>query len=93
VLARALRWIREQVPFLTVAGGVGVGFIALIVAPDHWRAGTGIIAVALLAGALLRLFLHRYGAGLLAVRSRWVDNLAYLVLGGLILAVDIRLQS
>jgi hypothetical protein len=93
VLARMVRWIREQVPFLIVAGGVIAGFIALIVAPDHWRAGTGVIAIALLVGAVLRLVLRRFGAGLLVVRSRWVDTVAYLVLGGLILVVDIRVQS
>jgi hypothetical protein len=31
--------------------------------------------------------------GLLAVRSRWFDTATYLVLGGLILAVDLRLHA
>jgi hypothetical protein len=31
--------------------------------------------------------------GLLAVRSRWVDVVVYLALGGVILGLDIRLHA
>jgi hypothetical protein len=85
--------VRDQLAFLTVALGVLAGFLYLLVQPTHWRRGTGVIAVALLIGAVLRLVVRGYGAGLLAVRGRWTDTALYLVLGGLILAVDIRLHS
>jgi hypothetical protein len=87
------RWVREQRAFLVVVAGVAAGFVYLIFQPDHWRRGTGVIAAALLVAALLRLFLRGYGAGMLAVRSRWVDTLIYLVLGAGILALDIRLHG
>jgi hypothetical protein len=85
--------VREQLAFLVVALGVLAGFLYLLVEPSHWRRGTGVIAVALLIGAALRLVLRGYGAGLLAVRNRWSDTALYLLLGGLMLAVDIRLHS
>ena len=87
------RWIREQRAFLVVVAGVVAGFVYLLFQPDHWRRGTGVIGVALLAAAMLRLFLRGYGVGLLAVRARWVDTLLYLALGGGILALDIRLHG
>ena len=87
------RWVREQRAFLAVVAVVVAGFVYLIFQPDHWRRGTGVIGVAMLAAATLRLFLRGYGAGLLAVRGRWVDTLLYLVLGGGILALDIRLHG
>jgi Protein of unknown function (DUF3017) len=45
----------------------------------------------LLAGVLRGALPTRW-IGLLAVRARWVDTVSYLLLGGLILAVDIRLH-
>lgn len=92
MLARARRWVREQTAFLIVVLGVVAGFLYLLVEPTHWRRGTGVIALALLAGGVLRLVLRAYTAGLLAVRSRWLDTVLYLALGGLIIAVDIRLN-
>jgi hypothetical protein len=84
--------MREQAAFLLVVLGVVAGFLYLLVEPTHWRRGTGVIAFALLLAALLRLVLRGYVAGLLAVRSRAVDTALYLLLGGLIIAVDIRLN-
>ena len=92
MLVRARRWMREQAAFLVVAVGVTAGFLYLLVEPTHWRRGTGVISFALLIGAVLRLVLPGYVAGLLAVRSRGIDTALYLVLGGLIIAVDIRLN-
>jgi hypothetical protein len=89
----ARRWIREQRAFLLVALVVVAGFVYLVFQPAHWRRGTGVIAVALVFAAVLRLFLRGYDAGLLAVRNRWLDTLLYLALGGCILAMDIRLQA
>jgi hypothetical protein len=84
--------MREQAAFLVVVLGVLAGFLFLLVAPSHWRRATGVIALALLAAGFLRLVLRGYVAGLLAVRNRAVDTVLYLVLGGLIIAVDIRLN-
>jgi hypothetical protein len=49
--------------------------------------------VAVLLAGLLRAALPTSRIGLLAVRSRWADSVSYLVLGGVILAVDIRLHG
>jgi hypothetical protein len=53
---------------------------------------SGVVAVAVLLAGLLRAVLPTPRAGLLAVRGRWVDTVLYLVLGGLILGLDIRLH-
>lgn len=87
------RWVREQRAFLAVVVVLVAGFVYLVFQPSHWRRGTGVMAVALLAAAVLRVALRGYGAGLLAVRSKWLDGLIYLLLGVCILAVDIRLQG
>lgn len=87
------RWVREQRAFLAVLLILAAGFIYLVFQPSHWRRGTGVMAVALLAAAVLRVCLRAYDAGLLAVRRKWVDAVCYLVIGGCILAVDIRLHS
>jgi hypothetical protein len=93
VLTRARRWIIEQIAFLVVLVILGVAFLYLIVEPGRWGRGSGVVAVAVLLAGLLRLVLPTARAGLLAVRSRWLDVLTYLVLGGLILGVDIRLHG
>jgi hypothetical protein len=46
----------------------------------------------LLAGVLRTAVPTAY-VGLLAVRARWVDAVLYFALGGLILALDIRLHA
>lgn len=92
MLTRAFRWLRTEAPFVLVVvlmlGAAGY----LYIHPRHWRLGAGLMAVALLAGGLLRLVLPAPRVGLLAVRGRWRDALCYLALGGVILAVTIRLQ-
>jgi hypothetical protein len=93
VLGRAWRWTREQLAFLLVVAVLVAALVFLAVQPDRWRAGTGVIAVSMLLAALLRVLVPNAQAGMLAVRGRGVDTLAYLVLGGLILAVDIRLHG
>ena len=85
--------MREQRAFLAVLVVLAAGFVYLLIEPSHWRRGTGVMAVALLGAAVLRVLLRGYDAGLLAVRSKWLDAVFYLVLGGCILAVDIRLQG
>ncbi len=93
MLGRAWRWFRDQIAFLVVLAGVATAFGYLLVEPGHWRRGTAAISVVVLAAALLRLLLPAAGVGMLAVRSRLTDTAAYFLLGGLILAVDLRLHS
>jgi hypothetical protein len=93
VLNRARQWILDQLPFLAVLALLVVAFLYLIVEPGHWRRGSGVVAVAMLVAAVLRGVLPGHRAGLLAVRARWLDVLAYVVLGGVILGVDIRLHG
>ena len=57
--------------------GIGVGFVAF----GYWRRGPLVMALALGVAAVLRLVLPPVTAGLLAVRSRWLDVLTLLVLG------------
>jgi hypothetical protein len=93
VLRRTLRWIEDQIPFLAVLLVLTVAFLYLIIAPGRWGRGSGAVSVAVLLAGVLRATLPTDRAGMLAVRGRWLDTLAYLVLGGLILAVDIRLHG
>lgn len=60
--------------------------------PGHWRRATALMSVALLGAGGLRLVLPAPRVGLLAVRGRWRDGLCYLALGGVLLAVAIRLH-
>jgi Ca2+/H+ antiporter len=87
------RRARAQAPFLTVAAIVAAAFVYLAVSPGHWRRASGVIAIAMLLAAGLRLVLSRRTAGLLAVRGKRWDALCFAVLGVAILIVDIRLQN
>ena len=78
----------RQWPLLAVTGGVGLGL--LIVALDAFRAGTLLIGLSLLAGAVLRWALP--GVGMLAVRSRFTDILTYGVLGAVIVLLSLMVQ-
>jgi hypothetical protein len=93
VLGRVLRWLAEQAAFLAVLVVLAAAFGYLIVVPGRWGRGSGVVAVAVLFAGVLRTVLPTARVGLLAVRARWVDCVSYLVLGGLILAVDIRLHG
>lgn len=63
--------------------GVGVGFVVM----GHWRRGPVVMALALGLAAALRLILPPVTAGLLVVRSRWLDVTTLLVLACGIVAV------
>lgn len=78
----------RQWPLLAVMGGVGVGL--LVVALDAFRAGTVLVGLSLLAGALLRWALPE--VGMLAVRSRFTDLLTYGVLGSAIVLLSLMVQ-
>jgi hypothetical protein len=87
VLVRA----RGQAPMLAVLVVIVAAVAYLLIDPDRWRKGVGVIATALLLAGLLRAVLPTPMAGLLVVRGRKFDTLCYLVLGAAILIVDIRL--
>ena len=78
--------------FLVVLLGLAVSFGFLLAEPHHPVRGTLAIAVVAMLAGLSRLVLPGASVGMLAIRNRWVDAACYLVLGGLILASDIRLR-
>ncbi|MFI1333368.1 DUF3017 domain-containing protein [Streptomyces sp. NPDC020845] len=78
----------RQWPLLVVMAGVGLGL--LVVALDAFRAGTILVGLSLLAGALLRWALPE--VGMLAVRSRFTDMLTYGVLGSAIVLLSLMAQ-
>jgi hypothetical protein len=63
----------RQLPYLLVLCGVAGGLA--VVAADHFRRGSVLIAASLFGGAAARLLLPERLAGMLAVRRRWVDVL------------------
>jgi hypothetical protein len=93
VLHRAWRWVVDQFAWLAVLALLAAALIYLVAQPGRWGRASGGIAVAVLVAAVLRAVVPPTRVGLLAVRSRWFDTAAYLVLGGVILAVDIRLHA
>jgi hypothetical protein len=93
VLRAAWHWIVEQLAFLLVVVVLAAAFVYLIVESGRWGRSAGGVSVAVLLAGVLRLLLPTRHAGLLAVRSRWLDAACYLALGGVILAVDIRLHA
>lgn len=93
MLARALRWLRDEAPFVLVVTIVVLAAVYLFADPGRWRPGASIISVGLLLAAAFRLVLSPQAAGLLAVRGRWRDVLFYLVTGAVILGVVIRLHT
>lgn len=91
---RAARaWVREQAAFLVVLAGLAGSFLYLAVEPGRWGRATGAMSVTVLLAGVLRLVLPTERAGSLAVRSRTVDTVTCLVLGGLLLGVDLRLHA
>ncbi len=91
MLARGFRWLWAEFAFVLVVAAVIAAAGYLVLFPGHWRRGTGVISLALLGAGVLRVTLPRPRVGMLAVRGRWRDTLCYLALGGVILAVAIRL--
>ena len=64
--------------YLIVVAVSAVGLLVIAFGP--WRRGVGLMGLALLFGALVRVFLSDNNAGMLRVRrSRWAD---VLMLGG-----------
>ncbi|MET8812579.1 DUF3017 domain-containing protein [Streptomyces sp. NPDC004549] len=78
----------RQWPMLVVLSLVGLGL--LLTAFDLVRAGTLLIGVGLLTGAVLRWLLP--SVGMLAVRSRFTDIVTYGVLGVVITLLALMVQ-
>jgi hypothetical protein len=91
-VTRAARWVRSELPFLLVIAAIVGAVMFLLISPGHWRRATLIIAIALLSAGFARVVLPDARVGSLAIRNRWWDALCYLAIGGVILAVDIRLH-
>ena len=83
--------VRAHLPFAVVLAIVAAGFVRI--AQYHWREGSVLVAVALLVAALLRAVLTPEQAGLIVIRSRGVDVLAYTALGALILFVALTITK
>lgn len=87
--ARRARRLRRppEAPLTAVIGGVAVGLLLAYL--HHFRIGSLLMALSVLAGAAMRLVLPERDAGLFAVRSRGFDvvTLATLGLGLLVFAL------
>jgi hypothetical protein len=92
MLARSYRWVVSELPFVLVIGLFVAAALYLSMFSGHWRRATLAMGADLLLAGLLRLTLPARRVGMLGVRSRWFDVVCYLVLGGVILGVDIRLH-
>jgi TM2 domain-containing membrane protein YozV len=86
------RQFREQAAFTVVIVVLLAAFGYLVIYAGHWRRAAAVVAVAVLAAGVFRLVLSSAYAGLLAIRNRWLDAICYLVLGGVILGVALRLH-
>jgi hypothetical protein len=88
---RSLGFLRNQLPMVLV---VLVLVVAVVfVAQDRWRRGAVVIGGAPLLASALRLVLPQVRVGLLAVRSKPFDVVAYAVLGGTIIALAATISS
>ncbi|HEX7658990.1 MAG TPA: DUF3017 domain-containing protein [Pseudonocardiaceae bacterium] len=83
--------LHPQLPFGVVLLITAAGIIRLIA--YHWRQGAVLIGVALLVAAVFRAAIPDDRAGLLRVRSRFLDVLAYIALGGCMLFVAFTIQG
>ncbi len=73
--ARLPAWAPAALVLLIAAAGIGRVFM------EHWREGGVLLGGALLVAAVLRVALTQEQAGLLTVRSRFVDVACYAGLG------------
>ncbi|GLZ44524.1 hypothetical protein Acsp06_07090 [Actinomycetospora sp. NBRC 106375] len=85
------RKVLAHLPFLAVMVVVAIGFTRI--GMQHWREGTTELGVALLVAGALRASLTRTAAGLLAVRSRRVDIVTYVLFGLVVVAVSLTITG
>ncbi len=81
-----MKRVAKDLPLAAVLALVGVGLVVTTLL-DRWRVGSGIIGLALLLAAALRLTLPARQAGLLVVRSRAIDAAVLLTLGFALVAL------
>ncbi len=84
----APHWL-AQLPYLLVLSGVGAGLT--LCAFNYFRKGSGLMAAALLLGALARLLLPESQLGPLAVRSRSIDCWTLVILGEMVAFVALSI--
>jgi hypothetical protein len=93
MIARSLRWLRDELPFVIVLVIVLAAVGYLYLNPGHWRRATSAMALGIVVAGLLRLVLPAHRAGMLMVRrNRFFDTACYLAIGAVIIGVDIRLH-
>jgi hypothetical protein len=92
LIVSRLRWLRTELPFVIVVAIVVAAIVFLYVEPGHWRRGTSALALGVLVAGALRATLPSHRTGLLNVRNRVFDTICYLAMGGVVIAVDIRLH-
>jgi DUF3017 family protein len=76
---------------VVVLGAIGLAYTAAF--PKHWLRGVLILALAMAVGAAFRATLPARQAGLLAVRSRFVDVLCYLGAAGAMATLGLWLRA
>ena len=86
---RARRAAQRDIPFLLVLTVLVAGFVFVRIAPQHWLRGVLIIGADLIGAGLLRLLLPVRRAGILVVRSRLFDTIAYIGLGVLVITFGV----
>lgn len=89
--ARARRAAQRDIPFLLVLAVLVAGFTFVRIEPEHWLRGVLIIGADLVVAGALRLLLPARRAGILAVRSRVFDTVAYTGLGVLVITFGLLL--
>ena len=60
---------------------LGVAASAIVMGTGYWRRGAMVFAASVLMAGILRVVLPEQSAGLLAVRTRWIDSVLLLGLG------------
>jgi len=83
----------RNLPLIVVLAVAGTGLGYAAAAPSHWLRGVLMLAVAMVLGGVLRLLLPARQAGLLAVRSRFVDVLCYAGSGIAIILLAVALLT
>ena len=86
-----LAGLLRQLPLLAVLLAVGVGL--LMVTFEHWRRGLVVVGLALVGAGVLRLLLPLRRLGFLAVRSRPVDVVLLVGVGGTLTAFALAIPG
>jgi hypothetical protein len=90
---RAARAARRDIPFLLVLAVLLAAFVYVRLEPQHWLRGVLAIGIDLIAAGVLRLVLPSRRAGLLVVRNRTFDTVAYVGLGVLVITFGLALPQ